>query len=375
MKVDSAVPVKSNLKLQAMPATLLYQSAIDSISSDLRIAVVNAHADPLLKEIGKQCGEMTLLQHFKPEYDELLRLGLKSSKTLTDEFDLILLLPSKNKQQTLGWMAEAMLKLADGGKLISACANNHGAKSYESALKTLAGGASSSSKSKCRIFSARKSVALNHELAAQWIKDAAPATIESHGLVSQPGLFSWDRPDIGSTLLLNHLPDSLTGTGMDLCCGYGLLSVHLLENNPNIESLYMVEADQLALDCAETNGEKWKEKVQPHWLDATTDPLPLKLDWIVCNPPFHTGQARDIDLGQTIIANGCKSLKRNGKLYMVANRKLPYEAVLDRMLMRHNTIIQADGFKVIEATKGGQRTERARKTEEDELEGWTIFGE
>lgn len=336
-----------------MPATLLlYQSAIDSLSGDSRVAVVNAHADSLLKVIGKQCGELTVIQHFKPEHDELLRQGLSASPTLEGEFDLILLIPSKNKQQTLGWMAEAMNHLVDNGKLISACANNHGAKSYESSLKTLAGGVSSSSKSKCRIFSARKSVSLNSELVAQWTQDATPRRVDSHGLITQPGLFSWEKPDTGSQLLLKHLPDSMSGTGMDLCCGYGLLSVHLLQHNPGIESLYLIEADRLALHCAEENTENWKEKVQPYWLDAAADPLPLKLDWIVCNPPFHTGQTRDVDLGQTIIANSCKSLKRGGKLYMVANRKLPYETVLDRMLMSHRTVVQADGFKVIEATKG-----------------------
>lgn len=339
-----------------MTATqLLYRSAIDGISSDLRVAVVNAHADPLLKEIGKQCAELTVLQHFKPEYDALLRLGLNGSQTLAGEYDLILLLPAKNKLQTLGWMAEAMLKLVDNGKIISACANNHGAKSYESSLKTLAGGVSSTSKSKCRIFSARKSVALNSEFAAQWIEDAKPRKLDSHGLISQPGLFSWDKPDIGSQLLLKHLPDSMTGIGMDLCCGYGLLSVHLLKNNPGIESLYLIEADRLALHCAELNTGDWKEKLQPHWLDAAADPLPLKLDWIVCNPPFHSGQNRDVDLGQTIIAGACKSLKRGGKLYMVANRKLPYEAVLDRMLMQHRMVIQDQRFKVIEAVKGVTR--------------------
>ena len=355
-----------------MPATqLLYQSAIDNLNGDFRVAVINAHADPLLKEISKQCGELTLLQHFKSEHDELLRVGFNASLTLEGEFDLILLLPSKNKQQTLGWMAEAMNHLIDNGKLISACANNHGAKSYEGSLKTLAGGVGSISKSKCRVFSARKSVTLDHELATQWINDAEPQKLDSHGLISQPGLFSWDRPDIGSQLLLEQLPDTLTGNGMDLCCGYGFLSVHLLERYPDIESLYMIEADRLALHCAEANTENWKAKLQPHWLDAAADPLPLKLDWIVCNPPFHSGQDRDVELGQTIIANACKSLKRAGRLYLVANRKLPYEETLDRMLMQHRCTVQEQGFKVIEAVKGaGKRPERRVKTEPDELEGW-----
>lgn len=337
-----------------MPAVqLLYQSAIDGLNDNTScVAIINAHADPLLKNIAAQCNNLALLQHFKPEYDELIRLGLECSQHLEADSELILLIPSKNKQQTLGWMAEAMLNLADAGKLLIACANSHGAKSYESALKKLAGSVSSSSKSKCRIFSARKTETLNHELAKQWITNTQPRKVDSHGLIAQPGLFSWDRTDIGSLLLLKHLPDSLSGTGMDLCCGYGLLSENILMNHPDIQSLYLIEADHLALNCAEENTKTWKGKIQSHWLDATAGALPLKLDWIVCNPPFHKGQEQDISIGQTIIANACSSLKRGGKLYMVANRKLPYEKVLDQRLMRHKALVQAEGFKVIEATKG-----------------------
>ncbi|MES0372021.1 MAG: methyltransferase, partial [Mariprofundaceae bacterium] len=320
-----------------------------------RVAIINAHADPLLNNISEQSASLNLLQHFKPEYDELIRLGLTCSQQLETDSELILLIPSKNKQQTLGWMSEAMLNLADGGKLLVACANNHGAKSYESALKKLAGSVSSSSKSKCRIFSARKIESLDHELAREWITDAQPGEIDSHGLITQPGLFSWDRADIGSELLLKHLPDSLSGIGMDLCCGYGLLSKNILMNHSDIQSLYLIEADRLALNCAEENTKAWHEKVKPHWLDATAGALPLKLDWIVCNPPFHRGQDQDVSIGQTIIANACSSLKRGGKLYMVANRKLPYEKVLDQRLMRHKALVQAEGFKVIEATKGKDR--------------------
>lgn len=353
---------------------LLYQSALDNISDNLRVAVVNAHADPLLKEIIGKC-ELAATQHFKPEWDTLERIGLHCLESLEGKFDLILLLPSKNKQQTHGWMAEAMNRLTDGGKLLMACANSHGAKSYEHALEKLAGNIASSSKSKCRIFSARRTDGFDRELAAAWLEDAKPRVAESHGLLSQPGLFSWDRADIGSQLLLEHLPEGLTGTGMDLCCGWGFLAHHVLEQNSGISTLHLVEADRLALDCAGVNTQKWQEKISAHWLDAATEELPAKLDWVVCNPPFHTGQATDIGLGQKIIEAACASLKRSGKLWLVANRKLPYEQVLDKRLMQYRTLVQDQGFKVIEATKGAQRIERQRKTEDDEREGWTIYGE
>ncbi len=360
-----------------MPATqLLYQAAIETLDDRSKeIVVFNAHASPLLEKISDRCDRLILLQHYKPEYNELKRMGLACSQKIETNADAALLIPSKNRQQTLGWMAEAMENLVDGEKLLVGCANKHGAKSYENALKTLAGNIGSSSKSKCRLFSARKSASFNSELAQQWITEAQPQHVESHGLISQPGLFSWDRPDTGSQLLLKYLPETLHGRGMDLCCGYGLLSEQLLKTSPDIEMLYLVEADRLALQCAEQNTMPWQEKIRPHWLDAVADPLPpfqkTKLDWIICNPPFHRGQDRHVPLGQTIIANGCKSLKRGGRLYMVANRKLPYEATLDRMLMRHRTVVQEQGFKIIEATKGAsKRAAQKPDMETTGTEGW-----
>lgn len=359
-----------------MPAIqLLYQSALDSLNGDLHVAIVNAHADPLLREIANK-SDLTVTQHFKPEFDALARMGVNCPEALEDEFELIMVIPSKNKQQTLGWMADAMGHLNEGGKLLMACANSHGAKSYESALKKLAGNIASSSKSKCRIFSARRTNGFDRELETTWLEDAMPRIVDSHGMLSQPGLFSWDRADTGSELLLEHLPDNLNGTGIDLCCGWGFIARHILEHNPAVETLHLVEADRLALNCAIENMKQWQDRVQNHWLDAAAGALPLKLDWVVCNPPFHTGHATDIGLGQKIIEGACASLKRNGCLWMVANRKLPYEATLDKRLMRHRIVIQDQGFKVIEAIKGGaQRIERQRKTQDDEPDGWTMYVE
>ncbi|MDQ6968875.1 MAG: methyltransferase, partial [Mariprofundus sp.] len=282
------------------------------------------------------------------------QMGLEAATSLTKTdnlYDLVLLLPSKNKQQTLGWMAAAMCLLCDGGTLIMACANIYGAKSYESSLQQLAGNIISRSKSKCRIFSSRKSNALDPALQKQWSDAALPKPVASHALVAQPGLFSWDHADTGSQLLMDHLPDNLAGNGMDLCCGYGLLSEYLLRTSAAITTLHLLEADALALGCATQNTDSWQQKVQAHWCDATSDELPAKLDWIVCNPPFHRGQTRDVELGQRIIRHACRALKRRGALYVVANRKLPYEALLQSELSHCQTIIEANGFKIIKGVR------------------------
>ncbi|NWF36013.1 methyltransferase [Mariprofundus sp. KV] len=329
---------------------LLYRNIPDPSAKN--VLVLNAQAHPLLNEICRQAASCQLQQSFKPSCIALSNSGLAWAHSLaTDQwFDLILIHPAKNRQQTLFWMADAMNRLVPGGKIVIACANNHGAKGYETALNKLAGNIASSSKSKCRIFSAVKSAALNSELAAQWLRNGEAQRIASHGVISRPGLFSWDRADPGSQLLLSQLPE-LSGTGMDLCCGYGLLSEKILCSSEQVKRMHLVEAEQLALDCAAENCAQWSARVTLHWLDAAAESLPGNMEWIVCNPPFHTGQDRDIELGQKIILNGCRALKPGGEIYLVANRKLPYESVLQTGLKSVQTLIEAEGFKVIRGVR------------------------
>lgn len=318
-----------------------------------RTAFINAYAHPLILDVKENTQELTVFQSFKPAINDLKAIGCMPD-TLHGQFDRILMIPSKDKAQSLAWMALAFNHLVDGGKVSMACENQYGAKSYELALKKLAGTASSTSKSKCRLLSAKKTSALDVALQQSWFEDAKPMRLQTHGLWTQAGLFSWKTADVGSQLLLEHLP-LLEGEGMDLCCGYGLLSIHVLMVSQNIKRLHMVDAEDLALDCAKKNIEGLRQithdKTSYHHLDAAVETLPKHLDWIVCNPPFHTGQTRDVELGKTIVTRACESLKYNGQLYMVANRQLPYEKILREHLREVDVIAVGKGFKVLRGKK------------------------
>ncbi|MDX8387746.1 MAG: methyltransferase [Ghiorsea sp.] len=331
---------------QSPALPLLLQAALSTRSK--RIGFIHAFAHPLLTELNQAVADLDIEQSFKPAIDELKQLGLSTNK-LSGSYDLILLIPSKDKLQSLGWMATAFAHLVDGGKLLLACENQYGAKSYDSALKKIAGISVSNSKSKCRLCSAKKTSALDIGLQQAWIEAALPKRLDSHGLWAQAGLFSWKSADVGSKLLLEHLPE-MEGEGLDLCCGYGLLSHSILHKSANIKQLHMFEAESLALDCAKKNVKAF-EQVSFYHLDATKDSLPKHLDWIVCNPPFHTGQSRDVELGQTIVTCACEALKYNGNLYVVANRQLPYEKILKAQLREVEIIAVGNGFKVIRGRK------------------------
>ena len=84
---------------------------------------------------------------------------------------------------------------------------------------------------------------------------------------------------------------------------------------------------------------------------------------IVSNPPFHTqGRADRPDIGRRFIAVAAEALKPGGRLWLVANRHLPYEEVLNASFGSVRTVAQQDGFKIIEAVKAlPARPERAPK--------------
>lgn len=330
---------------------LLYQALATAAQASpaARLAVLNAVADPALLALARDA-RLDLVQTFRPDAAALEKDGMPRVESLHGSFTAIAIRPSKNKLQTLGWIAGAIQHLEENGVLLLAAENSHGAKSYEKLLAGI-GPLASTSKAKCRLLRLRKTAGIDLTGLAAWQHAAAPRRQPAHGLWSAPGLFSWEQADVGSALLLEHLAGRLDGHGMDLCCGYGFLGCNLLETHPEIGMLHMLDAEQLALSMARRNAEAFADKVQLHWLDAAHEAIPEGLDWLVCNPPFHSGQTRDIELGQTIVANGCQSLKRGGRMIMVANRKLPYEKLLAGHLQDVRIVIQSQGYKVIEGNR------------------------
>lgn len=347
LTAELAASSDANTYCDSPEVKLLYQTAI-AISA-AKMAVYHAKAHPLLLEMKKKAAVLDLQQSFKPDLDELHHLRL-SPTPIQGDYDLILLIPGKDKIQTLGWMAEAFLHLNERGKLLVACENQYGAKSYEHALKQLTGHAHGFSKAKCRCFSAKRSETFDFQLQREWLSAAKPQVVDSHGLWAQPGLFSWKAADVGSLLLLKHLP-KLQGKGMDLCAGYGLLSVNILNAANDISHLHVLEADADGLMCAHKNLANFSLPIDYHHLDAIKEKLPENLDWVVCNPPFHRGQTRDVSVGQAIVAAACDSLAKGGMLYIVANRQLPYEKILRAKLASAEVVAAEQGFKIIRGIK------------------------
>lgn len=306
--------------------------------------------------------ELTCEQSFAPFARALQASGWQVAPTLGEDqagrFAMVLLLPPRQRDEARALFARALQLLAPGGMLVACQSNNEGARSGEGDLKQLAGLGGSLTKHHCRVYwTAPMQGQHDATLAARWAALDAPRKILDGRFLSRPGVFAWDRIDPASALLAEHLPADLAGRAADLGAGYGYLSRELLERCPKITALDLYEAEQRALELARANLATPPRDValQYLWRDVTAGIEPL-YDVIVSNPPFHTPAREDRpDIGQRFIAVAAQALRRGGRLFVVANRHLPYEHVLNDSFGSVRVIAERDGFKLLEAVRGGGR--------------------
>lgn len=180
---------------------------------------------------------------------------------------------------------------------------------------------------------------------ADW---AAPKAQMVDGYRTAPGVFSADGIDPASALLLQALPEKLGPRVADLGAGWGYLSAELLKRD-RITCLHLVEADHTALDCARAN--VTDDGAAFHWADAVTWKASESCDTVIMNPPFHTSRSADPALGQGFITAAARNLTRNGDLWMVANRHLPYEATLAETFAHVEEVAGDNRFKVFHASR------------------------
>lgn len=295
-------------------------------------------------------------QSFMPFADELARNGFAVGEPATDaSFSLILVLPPRQRDEARALFARALKHLAPGGTVLASMPNAEGAKSGELDLGKLAGDVQHLSKNKCRVFwSSPCADDLDAELLESWLTlDALQPIVD--GYISRPGLFAWNRIDPASLLLAAHLPADLHGCVADIGAGYGYLAAQVLSRCAAVTAIDLYEAEARALEPARINMAQARATaerevdVAVHWHDVTRG-LPQRYDAIVSNPPFHQGRADLPELGQAFIASAADALLPNGRLYLVANAHLPYEALLNKRFSAVRLVARQDGFKVFEAS-------------------------
>ena len=254
---------------------------------------------------------------------------------------------TRSRPESLGNVALGLRLLAPGGRLVVAGAKGDG---VDGVARTVAGAlpVAGSLRQGARPGVLAGPAATTCPKAVQAWADAAAPAANAEGFVTAPGMFSPDHADPGSRRLAEVLDGRLSGRVADLGAGWGWLARAALERNPAIAELDLHEAELAALDAARVNVADPRARF--HWSDVTALGAGVApYDAVIMNPPFHHGRAAEPDLGAAFIAAAARVLKPHGRLTMVANRQLPYEAALDAAFRRWTKLGEAGGYKLFEA--------------------------
>lgn len=306
-------------------------------------------------------------QSFKPLHEALQRAGLDvlpgdDGDVALPRKPLVLVLPPRQRDESRAVLARALQAVTPGGWVLASVSNDEGAKSAQDDLARLAGNLGALSKHKCRVFWAQAGDTVDTALVDTWAALDRPRDVLGGRFRSRPGVFAWDRIDPASALLASHLPAMLAGRGADLGAGYGYLSAELLQRCKGIAALDVYEAEGRALALARRNLDALgaPATLAYHWHDVTAG-VPQGYDFIVSNPPFHAhGREGRPDIGRAFIGAAAAALKPGGALWLVANRHLPYEEVLDSRFSEVNEVASSGAFKVIHAVRARATPSRQR---------------
>ena len=243
-------------------------------------------------------------------------------------------------------LAQALRLLAPGGRLTVMAPKDRGGARLAKELAALGCTVGESAKRHHRICACRRPSDPTGVEAA--IAEAGPRLSQELSLWTQPGIFSWDRIDPGSALLIQHLPP-LKGSGADLGCGLGVLARAVL-NHRAVNSLTLIDIDRRAVEAARRNVDD--PRADFVWADVrTAQAEPTGLDFVIMNPPFHDGGREDQALGRAFLTRAAAMLRPKGALWLVANRHLAYEAALSELFSAVTLRAEAGGYKVYEARK------------------------
>lgn len=306
-------------------------------------------------------GRLRCVQTFRPAFDALAASGLPVATEAEGPAAMAVVVLTRSRAESLGNVARALGLLGPGGTLVVTGGKSEGVDGVARQVAAALPVEGSYVKAHGRVFWLARPTTLPPEVAA-WAAGAAPRP-NAEGFVTAPGMFSPEHADPGSRRLAALLPalahGRLAGRVADLGAGWGWLAHAALAASPEIAELDLFEAEALALDAARLNVADPRARF--HWTDvARLGPGPgnrdPRYDAVIANPPFHQGRAAEPALGAAFIAAAARILKPDGRLLLVANRQLPYEAPLAAAFRHGERLDEDSAYKILLA----ERPQRVR---------------
>ena len=140
------------------------------------------------------------------------------------------------------------------------------------------------------------------------------------------GLFSYEKPDEASILLMQVLHDTLPplqGDLLDLGCGYGLIGIVLGKTHAKTAAITQSDINPTACAYAKKNAAANGNSMIVIESDGFNN-IPHLFDHITLNPPIHAGKP----LMYRLYEEAHSHLRPGGSLYIVIQKKHGAESAL-----------------------------------------------
>lgn len=144
--------------------------------------------------------------------------------------------------------------------------------------------------------------------------------------LSDLGVFSKDRLDFGTHVLLQSLPDfSDRKSLIDVGCGVGCIGICLKKAYPNLEVL-MLDVNERCIELTKKNIEN--NKIEATVLKSSLyENVNGSYEIIISNPPIRAG--KKIVFG--VVEYGFDLLKNGGEVYIVIQKKQGADSMKKKM--------------------------------------------
>lgn len=168
------------------------------------------------------------------------------------------------------------------------------------------------------------------------------------------GAFAGTSIDIGTRLLLEHLPDRIppSGTVVDLACGSGVVATWLALRHPDRRVLATDRSSAAVASARATglaNGVGGRIDVVRD--DGLSQQPGGSAALIALNPPFHDGASVDERLALALFADAARALAPGGELWTVWNSPLGYRPALARIVGPTRQVARNAKFTVTVSTR------------------------
>ena len=173
-------------------------------------------------------------------------------------------------------------------------------------------------------------------------------------IVNHASLFSRDRLDAGSRLLLEHMPaDERYRRIADLGCGNGVLGLVAASLNPRASMLFCDESYMAVASARENFRAAFGKRREAEFrVDDCLQQTPGdSLDLVLINPPFHQQHQVGDAIAWQMLKDARRCLVNGGELRMVGNRHLAYHAKLKKLFGNCSVIASDRKFAVLSAIR------------------------